>query len=220
MPNVVFGKTSWNDILLDHGLQARKYLSITGFWILLYYALKKVSETDGILRVFVKPDQWVTLAATISCNTTKIYWIVNCKKSVVIGFPDLCSGQKSWWNWCLTPVANFGEVRRAQLARSTLLTSRWCPWDFFRSFKVCSDAKERVGCGKQREAIAPIKSLVKLQPWFLSLRWKTCLRHNCSLGFSTCSEGPAFGQTWWWSQNLRNWEIMCYLFVFSVIIMF
>ena len=47
---------------------------------------------------------------------------------------------------------------------------------------------------KQWEATAPIKYLVKLQPWFLSLWWKTCLRQNCSLGFSTCSEGPTFGQ--------------------------
>ena len=86
---------------------------------------------------------------------------------------------------------NFGEVRRAQLAKSTLLTSSLVPLE---SFKICSDAKERVGCGKQREATAPIKSLVKLQHWFLSLRWKTCLRQNCSLGFSACSEGPAFGQ--------------------------
>ena len=53
---------------------------------------------------------------------------------------------------------------------------------------------ERVGCEMQREAIAPIKFLVKLQPWFLSLWWKTCLRQNCSLGFSACSEGPAFEQ--------------------------
>ena len=29
-------------------------------------------------------------------------------------------------------------------------------------------AKERVGCGKQREATIPIESLLKLQPWFLS----------------------------------------------------
>ena len=68
------------------------------------------------------------------------------------------------------------------------------PRIFFRSRKVCSDAKERVGCGKQREATAPIQSLVKLQPWFLSLRWKICLRQNCSLGSCTCSEGPALGQ--------------------------
>ena len=53
---------------------------------------------------------------------------------------------------------------------------------------------KRVGCEKQREATALIKSLVKLQPLFLTLRWKTCLRQNCSLGFSACREGPAFGQ--------------------------
>ena len=48
-------------------------------------------------------------------------------------------------------------------------------------------------CGKQREATAPIQSLVKLQPWFLSLRWKTCLRQNCSLGSCACSEGSDLG---------------------------
>ena len=31
-------------------------------------------------------------------------------------------------------------------------------------------------CGKQREAAATIRSLVKLQPWFLSLRWELQLR--------------------------------------------
>ena len=29
-------------------------------------------------------------------------------------------------------------------------------WDLLRSFKVCSDDKERVGRGKQQEATAPI----------------------------------------------------------------
>ena len=33
---------------------------------------------------------------------------------------------------------------------------RWGPWDLLISFKVSSDAKKRVGCGKQREATAPI----------------------------------------------------------------
>ena len=51
------------------------------------------------------------------------------------------------------PCVNFGEVRRGQLAISTLLTSTLGP---LGSFKVCSDAKERMGCGKQREATAPI----------------------------------------------------------------
>ena len=59
--------------------------------------------------------------------------------------------------------------------------------------KVCSDAEERVGCGKQREATAPNQSLVKLQSCFLSLQWKTSFRQNCSLGSCACSEGPAFG---------------------------
>ena len=70
-----------------------------------------------------------------------------------------------------------------------------CLWDLFRSF-VCSDAKERLGCGKQRETTTPIQSPVKLQPWFwfLSFRWKICLRQNRSLVSCTCSEGPALGQ--------------------------
>ena len=101
---------------------------------------------------------------------------------------------KPWWNWCLTPVANFGspEGPVSQIHSPHLLVG--APGIFFRSFKVSSDAKERVGCRKQWEATAPIRSLVKLQPSFLSLQWKTCLRQNCSLGFSACSEGPAFGQ--------------------------
>ena len=125
-------------------------------------------------------------------STKPLIWVwVGTKVDWDFRISDLLK-KKPWWNWCLTPVANFGEVRRAQLARSTHLTSSLVPLGFF---KVCSDAKERVGCGKQREATAPNKFQVKLEPWFLSLRWKTCLRQNCSLGFSDCSEGPAFGQS-------------------------
>ena len=109
-------------------------------------------------------------------------------------FPDLWSGQKPWWNWYLIPVVNFGEVRRAQLAKFTLLTSTLVLLGSFQTFLVCSNAKERVGCGKQLEATVPIKSLVKLQPWFLSLRWNTCLRQNCSVGSCPSSEEPALGQ--------------------------
>ena len=47
-------------------------------------------------------------------------------------------------------------------------------------------------CGKQREASAPTQSLVKLQPWFLSLRWKTCLRQNCRV------KDLPFGRTLIW----------------------
>ena len=48
--------------------------------------------------------------------------------------PDLWSGQKPWWNWCLTPVANFGQVRRAQLAKSTLLTPSLVSLESFKIF--------------------------------------------------------------------------------------
>ena len=48
------------------------------------------------------------------------------------------------------------SVKLAQLAKSTLLTTTLVPPE---SFKMCSDAKERVGCGKQREVTAPI------HPW-------------------------------------------------------
>ena len=51
-----------------------------------------------------------------------------------LGFPDLWSGQKPWWNWYLTPVVNFGEVRRAQLAKSTLLTFTLVPLGSFQIF--------------------------------------------------------------------------------------
>ena len=44
------------------------------------------------------------------------------------------------------PVANFGEDRRAQLAKSTLLTSTLVPLGSFQIFKFCSDAKERMRC--------------------------------------------------------------------------
>ena len=48
-----------------------------------------------------------------------------------LGFPDLWSGQKPWRNWNLTPLMNFGEVRRTQLAKSTLLTSTLGPLESF-----------------------------------------------------------------------------------------
>ena len=48
---------------------------------------------------------------------------------------------------------NFGEVWRAQLAKSTLLTSMSVPLGSFQIFKICSDTTERVGCRKQWEAL-------------------------------------------------------------------
>ena len=118
-------------------------------------------------------------------------------------FPDLWSGQKPWYNWYLIPVVNFGVIRKAQLpqlAKSTLFTSTLDPWDLFRSFKVCPDAKERKrereresGVWKSRGSYRTYSSPVKRQPWFLSLGCKTCLwteLHEAlvlSLQWKTCS---------------------------------
>ena len=125
---------------------------------------------------------------------TCIYIYVCVYVCVCVCIPELWSGQKPWWNWYLTPVVNFGEVRRAQLASSP----RWNHWDVFRSYKVSSEAKKRVGCRKQREATAPIQFLVKLQPWFLSLQWMTCLRQRfLGLQWRTC----LWAEHWWWWYN-------------------
>ena len=68
-----------------------------------------------------------------------------------LGFPDLWSYQKPWWNWYFTPVENYGEVLRAQFSQiHSLRLHAGAP------FKVCSGVNERVGCRKQREATAPI----------------------------------------------------------------
>ena len=49
-------------------------------------------------------------------------------------------------------MVNFSEVQRAQLVKSTLLTYTLVSLGSFRFSKVCSDAKEKLGCEKQWEA--------------------------------------------------------------------
>ena len=71
----------------------------------------------------------------------------------------------------------------------------------FRSFRVCSDAKERVGCGKQREATVLIQSLVKLQPGFLAFG------KTAALGSCACNEGLSLGQ------NTHDDDISFYLLI-------
>ena len=135
--------------------------------------------------------------------TLPIYILKHFGSKGWLGFPDLWSRQKPWWNWYLTPMVNFGEVRRVQLAKSTLSSPPcWCTWDLLRSFKVCSHVKERVGCGKQREAPAPIhpSKTVTWDSWICSGGPASEL--NCDLGSWVCSEGPALGHNslmneWW-----------------------
>ena len=56
-------------------------------------------------------------------------------------------------------MVNFGEVRRGQLTKSTLI-SALVP---LGSFKICSDAKERVGVESNRKLphiFIPVKTAV------------------------------------------------------------
>ena len=51
--------------------------------------------------------------------------------------------------------------------------------------------------------------VVKLQPWFLSLRW-TAFGQNCSLGAWVCNERPALGQN-----TLRYIYIYTYIYIYA-----
>ena len=93
-------------------------------------------------------------------------------------YSDLWSGQKPWWNWYLTPVVNFSEVRRAQLAKSTVRTSTLVPLEYFQIFlRFVQMLKTEWGA----ESNGKLPHL--FNPWL-----------NCILGSCTCSEGPALGQ--------------------------
>ena len=79
-----------------------------------------------------------------------------------------------------TPVANFGEVRRAPGVFSDLL----------RCVQMLKRGWDAESNGKLPHLFIPSKTAA-LVPEFAV---EDCLRQNCSLGFSACSEGPAFGQ--------------------------
>ena len=50
------------------------------------------------------------------------------------GFPDLWYGQNPWWNWYLTPVVKFVEIRMTLLDKSILLTFTLLPLGSFQIF--------------------------------------------------------------------------------------
>ena len=61
--------------------------------------------------------------------------------------------------------------------------------------------KRGSGVRKAKGSYRTYSSLVKLQRWVLSLRWKTCLRQNCNFSSRVCSGRPAFGH----NCNLDTW---------------
>ena len=73
------------------------------------------------------------------------------------------------------PVVNFGEVRRAQLAKFTLLTFRLMPLTSFSDLLSSVQMLKREWVRRATGSYRTYLSLVKLEPWFLSLQWKACL---------------------------------------------
>ena len=80
-----------------------------------------------------------------------------------------------WWIWIRRRrvIGISGSLTWSKTLIELIFNSSG-PWNLFRSFKVCSDVKVngvRKGTGNYRT----YSSRVKLQPWFLSLLWKSCL---------------------------------------------
>ena len=112
---------------------------------------------------------YITLHYTILYYITLLYTILHY---VALRCIALHYGAKCNWDFRISdlvknpdgtdidwPVVNFCAIRKAQLAKPLSSPPCWCPLNLFRSFKVCSYTKDRVRCGKQREATAPI------HPW-------------------------------------------------------
>ena len=67
-------------------------------------------------------------------------------------------------------MVNFGEVQRAQLAKSTFQSPRL----HVEAPEIFSDLLRSVQMLKRLGCYRTYLSLLKLQPWFLSLQQKTC----------------------------------------------
>ena len=124
----------------------------SNFDLRFFYCLKSTTRdprfyfpSDVILRIFTLWKNPSTPAGIEPANLgsrgggrhiccVEIVIGINCYIERV-GFLYLWSGQKPWWNWNLTPMVNFGEVRRAQLAKFILLISTSGPLGSFQIFE-------------------------------------------------------------------------------------
>ena len=83
-------------------------------------------------------EQILLLYILMYCLRTRSCWtklmFYNFCLDIMKQLPDLWSGQTPWWNWYLTPLVNFGEVRRVLLAKSTFLTSKLVSLGSFQIF--------------------------------------------------------------------------------------
>ena len=83
-------------------------------------------------------------------------FIFNGRRVISISASLICS--KTLMELTFNPCGYFGEVRRAQLAKSLSSPPRWGPCDLSVTLRSVEMLK-RMGCGKQRDATAPVYTL-------------------------------------------------------------
>ena len=120
----------------------------------------------------------------------------------VIGISGSLTWSKILMELIFKPCGEFRWSPEGPVSKSTLFASTLVCLGSFRSFKVCSNAKES-GVWKATGSYSTYLSLVKLQPWFLSLRYKTCLWAELqpwclSLQWRTCPWAEHWWWWWWW----------------------
>ena len=127
-----------------------------------------------------------------------------------LGIPDLWPGQKLWWNWPLTPVVNFGEVRKAQLTKFTLLSSTLGDLQIFsdilRSVQLLKREWGAESNGKLQHLFVPSKP-VTLVPEFTLEDLPEDRRVTLvpAFGMKDLSSGRTLWW-WWWFKFSTRWN--------------
>ena len=109
----------WTSVQISESMRFRTHVYLNFFLVLVC-----TTTSQNIIHLFL-----TSCIATRYCcdlyfnhfNLIGIYIYIWGRR--VIGISGSLIGQKLWWNWYLTPVVNFGDVRLGRLAKSTLLIS-------------------------------------------------------------------------------------------------
>ena len=135
-------------------------------------------------------------------------------------------------------MVNFGEARWVQLVKSTPHLHAGAPGifsDLLRCVQMVKRSREREsGVRKATGSYNTYSSLVKLQPWLLSLRWKVCLWAELQSWFlslqwktcpwaehtdddipTVCNIDDTISNLLLWANKLRlNWTIIRHRIIF------
>ena len=129
MTNLWIIKTQYLNIRKSSNIYITQILILATYKL---YNLHLLNEFDSSNYIQNFPNTDISIHKLL--HIFKIFIHVTSITEGWLESPDLWFGQKPWWNWYLTPLVNFGEVRRVQLAKSTLLTSSLVPLGSFQIF--------------------------------------------------------------------------------------